>query len=161
MMFLNYFQLLFLITIFTLSSCATQKSPRMKNSVGEYKVSIESDGKIVENPNQSLIRRVRISSSDILASFGSAQRPKRPALHVSRAFDSRGHVSGLIITKDTPLSRSLGLKKGDILTAVGVKLTKTDNDLLNFGRLFTGKEELSFTYESAGEAKKTILYRIK
>jgi S1-C subfamily serine protease len=154
---IKFCSLLFLSCI--LCSCTPASSKRKMPRLSEYKVSVESGGKKVENPTENLLKRIRIRSGDIMAVFGSKSSPKIPSLSVARAYDGRSSIMGLEIAKSTPVSDALGLQVGDIITAVGVRHVRSPNDLMYFGRLFDAANELSFTYERKGVARKTILYR--
>lgn len=150
-----------IFSCFILSSCSSSNSNAKKMPrLADYKVSVESQGKKVLNPAPDLIKRIRISSRNIQGVFGTAQKPKIPELSVARAFDGRSKVMGLEIARGTPVSDALGLQAGDILTAVGTRHIKTPNDLTYFARFFDKKQELSFTFDRKGIARKTILYRV-
>jgi hypothetical protein len=153
---------LYFLVILLCSSCAMsgqKKSGSRFSQHGEYKVTVETEGRKLNNLEQNLIHRIRISSSDIISVFGTKDAPRIPQLSVKKGFDGKGELIGLEIVNETPVSSALGLKFGDIITAVGFKLVREKTDLMNFGRLFSGSSELSFTFERNGAARKTILYR--
>ncbi len=159
---MTIYKLIFLfIFAFCFLSCASGKSAKKMPPLSEYKVSVESGGKKIENPSPDLLKRIRIRSSDIISVFGSGNAPKVPALSVVRAYDSRSQIMGLEIAHRSSVSDALGLQAGDVLTAVGHKHLKNSDDLKYFGKLFHATNELSFTYERKGIARKTILYRVE
>jgi type II secretory pathway component PulC len=120
---------------------------------------VESGGKVVENPSNDLLKRVRIRTTDIVKVFGTKTAPKIPALSVVRAYDGRSKVMGLEVASKTSVSDALGLNVGDIVTAIGSKMVRSPNDLKSFAVLFHDSNELGFSYERGGLVRKTILYR--
>ncbi|HMO18685.1 MAG TPA: hypothetical protein PKA63_10545 [Oligoflexia bacterium] len=165
---LQGFAVILLLLFFILSSSCTSLSSSRRSSANtkmprfsdnEFKVSVETDGKKVNNPESRLIQRIRIRESDVVSVFGTGANPRVPSLNVKRVFDSRGSAIGLEIVQLTPLAKSMGLQIGDILTAVGKIKLKREQDLVNFGKLFSGEPELSFTYERNGNPHKTIFFK--
>lgn len=133
----------------------------LSKRTGEYQVSVRSGGSEVSQFEKRLIHRIALSAGEVQGIFlnetGNLVVPAR----FRQQLDLRGGVKGLrlIAFNDPLLGGRLGLKKGDLLTAIGGKHFKQPSDIFALYRSLQQKNEIGLTLERGGSPHK-ILYSL-
>jgi hypothetical protein len=156
-----YKALLLTLSVVSFSACA-QRTPILSERSGNYQVSVRSDGDEVAEFEQRLIHRIALSSGEMRGIFlndaGNLVVPARFA----KQRDLRGQVKGLrLLALNEPLlGGRLGLKAGDVVTAIGGKHFKEPSDLFVLYRSLARNNEIGLTLERGGNPHK-ILYSLE
>lgn len=144
-----------------LSGCSSHsKKPAIIEGGGEYKVSVTSNGRAVEDFQENLVNRVDVSDT-LLAAEVARFRKKQP-LQGAPEKDNRGKIAGLRIRSIDPASGmwTQALRTGDVVTAVERKKVTRVADLSDVLITLKAKQLATLTFERSGRPHKVLFYSV-
>lgn len=155
-----------LCILLTLSFIACGSSPPPKPP-RQYEVSVKQDGKPVETFSESLVHRVGVTKAEIMEIFGPAPEHMNLPFALKPKADLRGGIVGFEVVEtfesrsrlDRGMS-SLGLRIGDLITAVGKMRIGHEEDFWHIYDLLKLNQQATLTIEREGRPHK-FLYFLK
>ena len=152
-----------LLLVLAFSACGAQsKYEFMPRTPGKYEVSVKSGSSDVKNFEQSLVHRVELKKRDLDVMMSSMPDGINIPFSSSPQRDIRGGVTGLKLhslggSQNLP---NLGLREGDLLTAVNKDHIRDLKDLSKLVGALKAENAASMTLERGGQPHK-ILYYLK
>ncbi len=140
--------------------CSTADSNQMEVvREGGYRVSATANGK-AQNISEELVHRIPVIDRELQTIVGSGKEKFLPPFSSTAERDSRGKVTGLRVTAVVGVSSGsqFGLRKGDLITAVGTQFTKTDRDLWELFEQLQQKKQASMTIIREGKHHKIFYF---
>lgn len=146
--------------VFVGCSAGSNNEPEIVGRTGEYAVTVSSGGKELRDFSAPLVHRVSLKKGTVaeILKFW----PKRLDLPFDGTTerDNRGKVMGVRITSVKPKRdlKSLGLRKGDLLTAAEQKLMTTTRDFIQVFDALKQSGLGTVTLERDGKPHKILYY---
>ncbi len=152
----------FFLIICILSACAahTTGEENIEPAAAErkFRVSVTAGGKRIDTPGEELVHRIYLNADSVHAFVKSGKKLKEPLVaHVEE--DDKGRVIGVRVAQFSPLSAlgKLGLKEGDVVTAVGKNLVQKPDDVLQVFDELDREKHGSITVERRGKPHKILI----
>ena len=156
-------QLVVLLAILSLSSCASNKRAEIiRDPDRPYKVTVSTGGKEIQDYQKKLVHRISISEEEV-KQIRATWIADRTLPNAQLSFTLDNELAGIVVLKSTDklsLNR-FGLRKNDLIIAIGVRRTSSIGDLFRILDTLEKEGNISLSLARKGEVHKVIYYLSK
>lgn len=160
-------RLLLAVALLNLSACSFLGStdpvlepvPAAKRD-GQFKVSVSTDGKPVEDFKQPLVHRIRVRPAELRSISGAQGKAMSLPFNAKRVIDLQGKIKGIRVLNVRPPygTQVLGLQNNDLITAVGLRHVDHPNDFSLLFNQLRSEKQATMTLERDGKPHKILYY---